>query len=375
MVMTASRIAPGERARGLNVAHAPLRSLQIGRGVAALLVVLFHLNNSIWGIAKYFPDPFSPLLSFGNAGVQFFFVLSGFIIYLVHSDDIDKPSRLNRFAYRRFVRIYPIYWIVLLAFIATLYFETFLGTADQRRIGAFITSVVLAPVDIEPILSVAWTLQHEVLFYVVFGVAIFNARAGLWLFAIWQSACLGNIVFEVSDHTSGVWLSANNLLFSIGLLAAYLFKTKRCPMPGRLAIGGAVAFISTGLHQVYIAGTAMPTTMHIIAYGVASGVAILGACDYERRHGLRAPHWLDALGDASYSIYLLHLPLLSVLGKLLFASGLAALLPQTLSLLVMLIGVAVIGMAFSKWVEMPLIAALSRKQDKRRATSQAQAAE
>jgi peptidoglycan/LPS O-acetylase OafA/YrhL len=75
--------------------------LQIGRGFAALFVVLFHLNNSVWGIGKYFRDPFSQALGFGNAGVQFFFVLSGFIIYLVHADDIGVPEQFRRLVFKK----------------------------------------------------------------------------------------------------------------------------------------------------------------------------------------------------------------------------------------------------------------------------------
>ena len=72
------------------------RSLQIGRGIAALIVVLFH-NSSISGIEKYFPQKYLGLLSFGNAGVQFFFVLSGFIIFLVYAKDIGEQQRFVRF--------------------------------------------------------------------------------------------------------------------------------------------------------------------------------------------------------------------------------------------------------------------------------------
>ncbi|MDB5626892.1 MAG: acyltransferase 3 family protein [Tardiphaga sp.] len=343
----------------INGAQSRVRSLQIGRGLAALCVVLFHLNNSVWGVAKYFPHPFSPLLSFGNAGVQFFFVLSGFIIFLIHGKDLGSPSRLWSFANKRLIRVYPVYWIVLGAFVVTLYLEPFLGTADERRIGNFIASVLLIPAPVEPILSVAWTLTHEVMFYVVFGLAIAHARSGVWLFAIWQIACLGNTMFGTSDFPYGVMFSANNLLFSFGMLAAFVFRTQRCPAPALLAAGGAAAFIATGLHQV-TASRPMPPEAYVLAYGLASAVAILGACVYEQRHGLRVPRLCDAIGDASYSIYLIHLPLLSVFAKLLFASGLAAMAPEWLSLTGLLCMVVVTGVVFSRLVEMPLIALLGR---------------
>ena len=60
--------------------------------------------------------PFGGLFLFAHAGVDFFFVLSGFIIYRVHRGDIGSPHRLSRYAWRRFVRIYPTYWIILAGF-------------------------------------------------------------------------------------------------------------------------------------------------------------------------------------------------------------------------------------------------------------------
>lgn len=341
--------------------HSPLRTLQIGRGFAALFVVLFHLNNSVWGVDKYFPHPFSQTLSFGNAGVQFFFVLSGFIIYLVHSSDVGVPRQLQQFVWRRFIRVYPVYWLVLIAFVATLAAEPQLGTSEQRTLPHLIASALLIPYPTEPVLSVAWTLTHEVLFYAMFAIAILNARAGRWLFAAWQFGCLVNMLIGSSDFPYRMVFSANNLLFSFGLLAAFSFKTWRCPSPGWIAAGGVFAFIATGLHQVHAAAVAMPTDGHIIAYGLASAAIILGACSYERQHGLRAPRLLDALGDASYSIYLIHLPLLSLLAKALFASRLATALPESISLVVLLSAVAAAGIAFSRLIEMPLNAVLIRQ--------------
>ena len=345
--------------------QASLRALQIGRGLAALLVVLFHLNNSVWGTVKYFPHAFSETLSFGNSGVQFFFVLSGFIIYLVHDRDVGLPDRLQRFAWRRFIRVYPVYWLVLFAFVVMLAAAPQLGTADERDLTHIIASVLLTPSPKEPVLVVAWTLTHEVLFYAMFAIAILHARVGTALFVAWQLGCVANMLFGSSDFPYRVIFSANNLLFSFGLIAAFLFKADtfniwRRSGPGWLTAGGSVAFICTGLHQVHAAAVLIPTDGHIIAYGLAAAAIILGACSFERQHALRMPRFLDALGDASYSIYLIHLPLLSLLAKILFTSGLARLFPETLSLVLLLGAVAVTGIAFSKLVEMPLIAALGR---------------
>lgn len=338
----------------------PLRTLQIGRGLAAIGVVLFHLNNSMWGVDKYFPQALSPLLGFGNAGVQFFFVLSGFIIAHVHGGDVGMPARLRRFAAKRFVRVYPTYWVVLVLMLAALFAAPALGSADERDLGRILASVLLLPVQHEPVLSVAWTLEHEVLFYIVFGVCIANVRIGVALLAIWQLASLGHVLSGGGDSPWRVLVSANNLLFVFGIAAAHLHRTWRCPAPGLVALAGAAVFLGTGVHQV-LASQPWRTDIAIIAFGLGSALAILGACSYERAHGLRAPRVLDAIGDASYSIYLVHLPLLSVYAKALFATGLAAWLPQPVTLVVMLAALVGSGLLFSRVVEMPLIALLSAR--------------
>ncbi|MGO4714824.1 acyltransferase family protein [Bradyrhizobium sp. 2TAF24] len=354
-----------DRAPAANIAAAPagaspLRALQIGRGLAAVGVVLFHLNNSLWGVDKYFPHAFSPLLGFGNAGVQFFFVLSGFIIAHIHAADVGMPERVRRFAAKRLVRVYPTYWVVLAALLAALFAAPALGTVGERDLGHIVASVLLLPVQREPVLSVAWTLQHEVLFYLVFAVCILNARIGVTLFIGWQLACLVHTLAGGGDSALRVVLSANNLLFMFGIAAAYLHRTWRCPAPGLVAVAGALVFLGTGAHQV-LAAQPWPADAAILAFGLSSAIAILGACSFERAHGLRAPRVLDAIGDASYSIYLVHLPLLSVYAKALFATGLAMLLPQPVTLVVMLAALIGSGLLFSRIVEMPLIALLSAR--------------
>lgn len=80
-------------------------SLQLWRGLAALLVVLFH-TSLIFTLEKYWgADPMKGLFSFGAAGVEMFFVISGFIILHVHWGDIGVPGKLPGFLKKRFVRI------------------------------------------------------------------------------------------------------------------------------------------------------------------------------------------------------------------------------------------------------------------------------
>ncbi|MGH8473629.1 MAG: acyltransferase family protein, partial [Gammaproteobacteria bacterium] len=88
-----------------------LELLECGRGLAAFAVVLFHANASsrIEGWRSY--DWFTVF----QYGVDFFFVLSGFIIYFAHSRDFGHPERLGSYAKKRAIRLLPTLWLVTTA--------------------------------------------------------------------------------------------------------------------------------------------------------------------------------------------------------------------------------------------------------------------
>jgi exopolysaccharide production protein ExoZ len=89
-----------------------LDTLQAGRAFAALAVVLFHLNIYAFGTKPHMGGELSSLFNMGYAGVEFFFVLSGFLMMHVHHADLGRPEKLAAYARKRAVRIYPMYWIV-----------------------------------------------------------------------------------------------------------------------------------------------------------------------------------------------------------------------------------------------------------------------
>ena len=92
----------------------PLRFVQVLRGFAAIAVLLYH-TGVYAGI--YFNNPIY-FFENGNLGVDFFFTLSGFIITYIHLKDIKARGRVKVFLVKRFVRIFPFYWMILLVVIA-----------------------------------------------------------------------------------------------------------------------------------------------------------------------------------------------------------------------------------------------------------------
>jgi exopolysaccharide production protein ExoZ len=92
--------------------HKKLNLLQVYRGMAAVLVVMVHLSQM--SEKRLDQVAFFYLFQAGWSGVDYFFVLSGFIMVYVHRSAIGKKDQLKSFLVQRAVRIYPIYWIITL---------------------------------------------------------------------------------------------------------------------------------------------------------------------------------------------------------------------------------------------------------------------
>ncbi|HTU62927.1 MAG TPA: acyltransferase family protein, partial [Polyangiales bacterium] len=93
-----------------------LITLQLGRAFAALCVLLYHTNATL-ALPKYLGHSVYPSLWPADAGVHYFFVLSGFVIWTAHHADLGRPQRTAAFFWKRLRRVYVPLWIVLLGLI------------------------------------------------------------------------------------------------------------------------------------------------------------------------------------------------------------------------------------------------------------------
>jgi len=289
------------------MAPTQLKTLQIGRGLAALAVCAFHL--SVYLGLKTGDAAFSAWTERGFLGVDFFFVLSGFIILHAHAGDIGRPGRWGAYAYKRFVRVYPIYWIYTAVLVAAL----LVGVGDTPLpTGAWdwFSSVTLVRVtDVKTPLPQAWTLFYEVLFYAVFSVLILNRRAGLALIGVWLT---GVAIMRLYPELSpmGVLFGLYNLNFFIGM-AVYLVARK---LSLRQAV--AVGLLGIGVLAATYAFDPDLQRPGRLLYAIAFGLMLAGAVGFERHRKVDIP-LLGTLGDASYTIYLTHALLLSTAWKVL----------------------------------------------------------
>ena len=337
-----------------------MSSLQGGRGVAALLIVLFHASRAIFANAKYWHhDPFAGVFSFGDSGVTFFFVLSGFIIYHAHERDLGRPERLQAYLWKRFRRIYPIYWLIVILVLPIYLSVHSFGLGYETQPEVILSSLLLVHLQsLHSVLWVGWTLFHEVLFYAFFAVAIWRVRVGFVLLGIWFAASTQAANPAFGLPLIGFYFSYLHLLFGLGLVARRLFGTVVIPLPHLVTLLGGAVILAMAADEDY--GNMLSEMWRTLAYGVGCTFALLGIVELERQGRLTTPRPLVLLGDASYSIYLVHFLALSLLAKLAWASG-AAQLPDALSYLLLVAGATGSGVLLHLWVERPLLARLGQK--------------
>ena len=338
-----------------------ITTLEACRGIAALLVVLYHAGGSMFEI--YFGYPSGGWFTFGHAGVDFFFVLSGFIIFYVHGNDQDRPDRLQTYAYRRFVRIFPMYWVVTVAMIAASFAVPSIAALSAMQLQSLVLSFFLLHHDGYPLVSVAWTLEHELLFYVLFGVAILNRKIGLAAFGVW--ACL--IAYSAIVGSQSVLLDFLgrdfNILFFFGMAAAMVVRKRTIPWPRTLVVVGAVIFLGGGMLEN--GGLNLKEMLGRMVYGSGATCIVLGLVEAERSAGWRAPSLLLLLGAASYSIYLVHLNALIVVMKSAGAMNFGAMLPGAVLFAGVVFAAVAAGVICHLVFERPLLTMLRQRKSMR----------
>jgi exopolysaccharide production protein ExoZ len=312
-----------------------LRTVELGRGIAAGAVVAFHANASAAYIGLSTSRWASPL----QLGVDFFFVLSGFIIFHVHSDDIGRADRALPYLWKRFARLIPLLWLVAGGWIVLRTFIAGAPTVDQ--IG---TSLLLYPSLSEPVPLVVWTLRHEMLFYITFCVAIINRWMGFALFGGWTLAVLAQMGLIAAgqpiEGLPSLLLSSFVLDFVFGAVVAVISRRWVISSWWPLIIG-IVAVLVLGWATVALSFERLsgldytsPGNLFVPLIGAGFALCLYGMICIESR--VKIPQWAMLLGAASYAIYLVHTPVNSIvqhvavrLGDgmghlLLFVSGIGA---------------------------------------------------
>jgi peptidoglycan/LPS O-acetylase OafA/YrhL len=294
-----------------------ITTLQAGRAVAAAAVVAEHAAVLTQRRVDPLPEAWMTTLHFGAFGVDFFFVLSGFIIMHAHMDDRRDATSAMAYLRKRAARIYVPYLPIAAAIVAL--YTLFPGAASDPGWSLF-TSLTLVAGESPPapVLSVAWTLIHEVMFYAIFLASYFTRWFGglvvLWMGLIATAAVLDGVVpyDALPSVVQGVlqtFLAPINVEFVAGMVAARAVRV----LPPRWS----PAFLCIGAASLALFLAVADAGIWRGWFGLATAFLLVGLVQRELAGGLAAPAWLVLLGNASYAIYLVHGPVISVASRLL----------------------------------------------------------
>ncbi|MCK1396143.1 acyltransferase [Bradyrhizobium sp. 1] len=338
------------------------------RAIAATMIVLLHAQELVLNYATTNSLAFTPLrhLPWG-AGVDLFFVISGFVIVFASSKLFGAPGSRWEFMRRRLIRIVPLYWTALTLRVLVLSAGALVGVKAFPDATAIIASYLFIPYDAMgfgpkypfPILDLGWTLNYEMFFYVLFALFVVLRREQA-VFAV-ASVLLGGILiataFPLENIALHFWFQPITLEFALGAIIALLFL-RGAVLPSVVRLAMVVAALSLWLVPVSwfadLSGPGFYTWPRVAIWGAGAvliiAAAVLGPLEFKSRWS-RA---LAGLGDSSYALYLLH-PFVFILIKV--ALGRIT-VPQILCwpLVLLCAGLAITAAAlFHRYAELPVI--------------------
>ena len=317
--MTPSRTQPGT-----------LRSIQYLRGIAALAVVAHHTS---WTRTEL-----------GAAGVDLFFVISGFIMVHVSRREATPAAFLRA----RALRVVPLYWLVTLAAVVLH------QVTDAPRLLASLAfwPHVAVTGGGNPVLIQGWTLNFEMVFYLIFA-AILTMPACVRLSALTltlAALCAAGAIFTPADPALAEWTSPMLLEFAAGAWLCHAHHRRWLPRGL-----GAVLLVAVGIMALALQPHSTGyEPWRFVAWGLPMLLVAAGAVGLEAGGGLPRVPGLLPLGNASYALYLTHILVLEGVRPLVRP------LPMFLALPSVVLACVLVGWLMHRWVEAPLGTLLRR---------------
>lgn len=320
-----------------------LNSIQALRTLAAWLVVFHHYlqivqNNKLTG-----PLP-TTLHLYGNIGVDLFFIISGFVIYLSAFEKNVTPST---FAMHRLARIVPAYWLfTLISFGILLAAPTFIPLTQLEPLFLlkslfFIPAQNPSGIGLFPLLTVGWTLNYEMIFYTVFLLCLFLPKS----FRL-PALFIGIIILQnfSAKLGSNFKFYENKIIyeFLIGITIALAYQIGLIQRLNSLA---AVALtITAGWMLVHFG----PVTHNPWTFGIACALIVIAAISREKLFDTLG--WLTKLGDWSYSTYLCHVLIMCCWMAIQKRFN----LDETLTFSLIIVSILVVSWASFTFIERPI---------------------
>jgi peptidoglycan/LPS O-acetylase OafA/YrhL len=330
-------------------------SLQALRAIAATVVVIFHAQGLCHKYASHPSLSEAAAHGLGQYGVDLFFVLSGFVILYTTQ---QGRSTAGTFLLRRLIRIVPIYWLLTIAALAMPFlvpgvFSLAPGLPPLRPVAESLLFASYALHERAPVLYVGWSVEYEMLFYVLASLAL-AARLPLY-----RTLALVFIGLYAGVH----WLAppaaaSGTVLFFLGYQVVFEFILGL--LLGQILLRQKLTALDIALPVLAIALVILMEGggRFLIAGLPAAAIVAVALLTESRTCKYRVTRWLAKVGDASYSIYLLQVLALPAIGKLWLR--LVPDWPPDLLVLIASLLVVMAGMLLYQGVERPLLTGLQR---------------
>ena len=339
-----------------------LESLQALRGIAVLGVVAFHamtIERKYSGGDQLLPG----LLQLGQTGVDLFFVISGFVMVTVTRGRFGGRGETGRFLWSRFSRIYPTYWFYYALTAAVFLVRPgWVNAAQGHQVDLFASFLLLPGVHL-PLVMVAWSLIHELWFYLAFAVLLqFRERLLPLMLLLWAAAVIAANTLLPPASPGPVYIIRHpfTLEFIAGAFAALLlYRQPPPPRDRRTVLLPALAVLPPALalvHHFNIVATM--GLLRAATLGTLYALLVYAAASLESSAKRPLPEAVVGLGNISYTLYLSHILVLSAVGRLWRGAAPAAgsLVDNAVVLPAMLVAVVGCGWLAYRLVEQPALA-------------------
>lgn len=339
-------------------------SLEIGRFLAASTVILYHLIPTLNEKAL---APSQRVLAGhtfpGILAVQWFFVLSGFVMMTAHGKDFGRIAAIPIFWWRRLSRIYPLYLAALLVPCGLCFYHQplWLILLIARHV------VILNPMTQTELVAPAWSLRYEVAFYIMFGACMLP-RIGKAILLTWITAVVvfafSSVAFRafghiephvIMEHVQGRFshfISSLDLYFFSGLLAGLIVR--RCA----LSCEAALSLIAAGIAGLLLIapdlgwGTRLGSPGETAVAGLCLAATIAGSAGFERAAKIEFGSVARRLGRLSYPIYILHMSIMLLFSEAMPSAQLSLL--EIIALLVTeLTSIYLVSFMLDQWFDRP----------------------
>ena len=279
------------------------------------------VHYSAWKCEQYSLNPIE-WYTFGGAGVDLFFIISGYIMCLV---SYERETTFKSFMMARLNRIIPIYWLLSFAALCAYITVPHLVNSGGGNTNV-ISSFLLLPTDDKYLIQNGWTLRYEFLFYLIFAFVLNFAHDSKHLqvtLAIIAGLILSGSLIEEKNYISNFFLSELLGEFALGMLAYKLFSYIRLisllVAISLMIIGVTLLVIATPLIDVGYSRLLVWGLPMLIIFVAIRGIEDLPQSIWDSSLG----RLLILIGDSSYSLYLIHPFSLVATAILLKGAGLA----------------------------------------------------